>query len=111
MRFTLRLEELTFYAIIGILPFERRDPQKVVIDLELEYSYKDGDYIDYAQIAALLKDHIQKKRFRLVEDALASCAELLRSRYPQIDTLRITLSKPQILPDTRPSLTLKLNFS
>ncbi|HIC09864.1 MAG TPA: dihydroneopterin aldolase, partial [Campylobacterales bacterium] len=40
------IENLTFSTIIGILEFERTTPQDVSIDIVLEYSYQNRNYID-----------------------------------------------------------------
>ena len=37
---TIFIENLTFDAIIGILPEERKVPQKVVVNAKLGYEYK-----------------------------------------------------------------------
>ncbi|BCD67568.1 dihydroneopterin aldolase [Nitratiruptor sp. YY09-18] len=111
MRCTLRLQELTFYAIIGILPHEREVPQKVVIDIEIEYEYNQNSFIDYANVAKIVQDHIKMQKFELVEEALTSTATLLHKKFPQILSLSLTFVKPQILPNVRPSITCNLNFS
>ena len=38
---TIHIEALTFDVIIGLLDFERDRPQRVIIDIEASYDYKD----------------------------------------------------------------------
>ncbi len=109
MEFRIDLQNLEFYAIIGILPKEREMEQKLIVDLWLTYLYEKG-FIDYAKIAQMIKEHIKSSRFELLEEALTSTAHLLKKRFPQIQTLFIRLTKPQILPDATPSVSLLLKF-
>ena len=109
MEFRIDLQNLEFYAIIGILPKEREIEQKLTVDLWLNYIYE-KDFIDYAKIAQMIKEHIKSNRFELLEEALLSTAHLLKERFPQIQTLSIRLTKPQILPDAIPSVSLLLKF-
>ncbi len=107
MIYHIKIEKLTFYAIIGILPFERQTPQRVVVDIELSYQ---GEYVDYAKVAKLIQSHIKEQKFYLLEDALSSCAQLLQKNFPQLRTIAITITKPQILPNATPSVSISLNL-
>ncbi len=93
------IENLKFDTIIGILDFERVKRQKIIIDIEIEYDYKDKNFIDYAKVVTFVKEHIQKKKFYLIEDALESLIVNLKRLYPQIVHLKISLKKPDILKD------------
>ncbi|MRI59203.1 MAG: dihydroneopterin aldolase [Epsilonproteobacteria bacterium] len=104
------LENLEFYAIIGILPHERLTVQKVILNARLSYQSKE-EYIDYAKAARLLENHIKEQQFELIEDALASCAMLLKKHFPQIKSLYLQIKKPQILPNVTPSVSISLNFT
>ena len=104
------IEGLEFEAIIGILEQERTTPQKVVVDVEFEYDYKEGRYLDYALARELIITHVQTERFGLVEDALLSLAQLLKEHFPFLRALRLTLSKPQILPDCTPKVSYIRRF-
>ena len=109
MKFTIQLKDLSFYAIIGILEHERKIPQKIIINATITYEDSEG-YIDYAKMAADIKDHIKKHKFGLLEEALTSTSTMLKAKFPQICTIELTISKPQILPDTTPSVSLFLKF-
>ena len=109
MDFTITLHKLSFYAIIGILPKEREIAQKVVINVSLHYSDEKG-YIDYAQVASLIKKHMKEQKFWLLEEALTSTATMLKKSFPQIKSLEIEITKPHILDDVTPSVSLLLKY-
>ena len=93
------IEDLTFEAILGVLPRERRTPQPIRIDITIEYDYRDGDFIDYAQVAELVRDTIRSEKFELIEEALTQLFVRLPRTFTSIKTLRIKIAKPAILPD------------
>ncbi len=103
------LENLEFYAIIGLLPHERVAVQKVIVDAWFTYESKE-EYIDYAKAAKLIESHIKEREFHLLEEALDSCAKLLKKNFPQIRSLYLSIKKPQILPNVTPSVSISLNF-
>ena len=99
----LYVEDFKFTCIIGILDFERVTPQKVIINLELEYIYT-TEFINYAEIAKLLKSTMQEQKFELLEEALLYLFALLKERYQNITTLFIKITKPAILTDCTVSI-------
>jgi len=111
MTMEVRIEDLTFHAIVGILEHERKDPQKVVVDATFRYPYQKGRYLDYARARALIKEHLQKGKFGLLEEALLSLSDLLHRHFPFISELTLSIAKPQIFPDATPVVTFKRTFS
>jgi len=107
---TIAIRDLTFECIIGILDFERLQPQKVVIDARIDYDYAPGNFLDYAAVAAHLKTEMTAARFELIEEALHALTASLKAAFPAINGLELTLSKPDILPDCRVGVTQKTNF-
>ncbi len=106
---TINIDTLVFECIIGILDFERHRPQKVIIDTEITYTYK-SKFIDYSQVAEHIKTSMKKHEFELIEEAVISLQNSLKLDFPQITSLSLTISKPDILPDCRVSVTQKLNY-
>ena len=94
----IAVENLKFQTIIGILDFEREIPQDVIVNLFIEYPYQ-KDFINYADVAELVKSTMKKKKYLLIEDALNDLSLLLKKKYSQINTLNIKITKPSILPD------------
>jgi dihydroneopterin aldolase len=92
----VHIENLKFKAIIGILEHERKTPQEVIVDLTFTYVYKHGNFIDYAQVANSIKALMTDKKFELIEDALVSVKQYLKTSY-RIKKLKLKITKPTIL--------------
>ncbi|MCF6200841.1 MAG: dihydroneopterin aldolase [Hydrogenimonas sp.] len=97
----ISIKELRFEAVIGILEFERETPQPVEIECNIEYSYSKGEFLDYAEAAALLEATVKNGKFYLLEEALEELFLKMREKFPQIERIKITISKPDILPNCR----------
>lgn len=95
---TITIQALTFETIIGILDIERINKQRVKIDVTIEYVYSDT-YIDYAAVSERIKTIMHREQFMLIEEALLSLKEALKADFPQIDSLTLAITKPDILPD------------
>ncbi len=110
MEYRIDIEHIEFYAIIGLLPHERSIAQKVIAHATLWYDYSGQNYIDYAKATHIIKTNIQKKRFELLEEALHDTLTLLHTSFPAITKASLRITKPQILPDATPSVSLTLKF-
>jgi len=108
MRIDVR--ELTFECIIGILEAERTRPQRVIVDAVIDYDYVPGAFLDYAAVAETVKAVMLAERFLLVETALLTLTDRLKTRFPAMRTLRLTIRKPDILPDCIVSVSHASNF-
>ena len=106
---TVHIENLKFQSIIGILDFERVTPQDVIINLEIEYTYKD-DFINYAKVVDIIKSNMSENKFLLIEDALKELSLILKKEFTAINTLNLKISKPSILPDCKVSVSNFYNF-
>lgn len=100
---TIHIEDLRFKCIIGLLEFERHTPQEVIITLELDYDYTDT-FINYAELAELIEVHLQEKKYELLETALNELFDTISMQYSIIKRLFIKISKPDILPNCRVSV-------
>ncbi len=99
---TIHIEKLSFKAIIGLLEFERHTPQPIIIDLKAHYDYNaKNSFIDYAQLAKLMKEIIIQEQFELLESALITLESHIIQKYNQIRELEIKITKPNILNDCR----------
>lgn len=92
------IEQLTFKTIIGILPFERVKKQKVIIDISFEYEFskKNKEFIDYSEVAILVKKTMNKEKFELIEDAILTLKQILTKQFKLLN-LQIKITKPTIL--------------
>lgn len=107
---TIHIEDLTFDVIIGLLDFERDRPQRIILNLEASYDYSDNAFIDYADMVLLIQNELREKRYELLENALLGLRELLTTVYPNLRTLSLKISKPDILPDCTVSLSKTWDF-
>jgi len=99
----IRIKELRILAIIGILDFERKTPQEIIINLWADYSFKDGIFVDYSKIASFIEEHIKSQKFGLLEDALTFLEKALRDSF-NIKNIKIELIKPNILKNCEVSI-------
>jgi dihydroneopterin aldolase len=93
------IENLTFECIIGILDYERLTPQKVQIDCTIDYSYTKNEFINYAEVAQIIQETMDTKKFELIETALETLSITLKDHFSLIQTLSLTIRKPDILPN------------
>ncbi|MCD6173695.1 MAG: dihydroneopterin aldolase [Sulfurimonas sp.] len=107
---TIYIEDLKFQCIIGILDFERVTPQDVIINLIIDYHYKDK-FINYAQVRNLLKSLMIENKFLLIEDALNYLSKELKKEFLIINTLNLKITKPSILPDCKVSVANSYSFN
>jgi len=107
---TIRIEELRFQTIIGLLEHERETEQTVVVDLEIDYHYTAERYLDYAAVAEAVMTHIRQERYELLEEALLGVERLLKSSHPDIRRLRCRIAKPHILPHANVSVSLERSY-
>ncbi|HGZ71031.1 MAG TPA: dihydroneopterin aldolase [Nitratifractor sp.] len=106
----IHIEQLSFEAIIGLLDFERHTPQRVVVDIEAKYSYKNKSFINYAELSTLIKKLITEQKFKLLEEALLALEEIIKEHYPTIERLKIKIAKPDILSDCTVALSKEWNY-
>ncbi len=101
---TIHIESLSFECIIGILDFERIEPQKVIIDAKIEYEYRDNLFINYAEVISLIEREMFEKKFELLETAINHLERKIISIFPNIEKLSLKISKPNIIKNAQVSL-------
>ena len=106
---TIHIDTLTFSTIVGILDFERTTPQDVIIDATIDYCYKNNNFINYADVIALLEQEMIENKYELLEDALSEITDTLLKRYTQIKKIYLKITKPNIIPNAKVSLSLSKN--
>ncbi|GHV07194.1 hypothetical protein AGMMS50229_13510 [Campylobacterota bacterium] len=101
---TIELRELRVEALIGVEEFERQRPQVLSIDCDVEYDYKGGKHIDYVAVRELIGYELKNGKFGLLEDALSAIANKLLQINTAISSVRLSICKIHLLPDTRVSI-------
>ena len=109
MLMTIHIEELTFDTIIGLLDFERITPQKVIINMEIEYLYKNNNFINYADIIKLIEKQMLEKKYELLETAIDELTKYFLLNYPQIQQLTLKIMKPNIITNAQVALSATWN--
>ena len=104
---TIHIEALTIQAIIGILNFERTSPQKIVIEVKIDYFYQKEAFINYAEVITLIETLIFEKKYKLLEEALEDIKSKILHNYSTIKHLYIKISKPNIIKNANVALSLK----
>lgn len=107
----VRIDHLSFHAIVGILPFEREIPQQLLLHVKIKYDFNGKDFIDYAHVCRCIEEDMNAKQYGLLEDALEGIYTMLLSLYPYMKSIRIKIFKPTILPNAivGVSRTFKIN--
>lgn len=98
---------LKFRCIIGILPFERKQKQKIIITFKV----KSDEFLDYATLCKWLKCTYKKHKFKLLEESLEFVAKELEKMYPHLRSLKISICKPNIIKNARVSAFIKRKFN
>ena len=98
-KFTLHIHNLSFETIVGILKHEREVAQKVLLEATIEYRREGKQFINYAEVVALLESEMKGQKYLLLEEALEDLTEQLKSKYSTILAIRLKILKPDILDD------------
>lgn len=94
-------------TLIGVYDWERTQQTTllldVTVDVDLSVAMRSDDVnhtVDYAQLAECLKVTAATQKFQLLE-ALGECLmNAVFERFP-IQTIRLAITKPNILPDVQ----------
>ena len=101
---TIHIEELTIDTIIGILDFERTSKQKVIVETKINYNYTEDIFIDYTTVIHIIENLLKIEKYRLLEDALNDIGTKIIEDFPQISTLYLKISKPDIITNASVAL-------
>ena len=107
---TIYVENLVFNAILGILPEERITPQQVIVNVELDYEYKKGVFINYATLSQMIENDIKQNKYELIEDALLALHVEIKTAFSQISSIKLKISKPTILAHADVSVESKIDY-
>ncbi len=107
---TIFIENLTFDAVMGILPYERTVAQKIIVNLELDYEYKKSIFINYETVAILIANSIKQNRFKLIEEALLALHVEIKAKFSQVSSIKLKITKPDIVEDCDVCVALNMNY-
>ncbi len=121
----VRIRNLEVDCIIGVYPKETETPQSLVVDLEMRLDTRKAAIkeqlrytVNYAVVTAQVAFILRHFRFRLLETAAHTLCRFLllppalSDNRPQVEQVRICLSKPGALPNRAvPSLEITRDLS
>ena len=110
------LTELKIETVIGIWEWEKRNPQTILIDLEMQTDIKKAsetdsieDALDYKAITKRIKDFMENNQFELIETLAERIAQLILQEF-NVPWLRLSVSKPLAIRDSKNvGLTIELS--
>ena len=101
----IRLKDVQFDCIVGILPDERENEQPIILNLTLWLDFAKAaetedlnESIDYAKLAEELKGFIRLSCFKLVETLVVKTAEYVLEHYPKATAVEVSVAKPKAVP-------------
>ncbi len=98
---TVELTGLEVFGHHGATEAEQREGRTLLYDLAWELlddpDDRLEDTVDYEQVAALVREVSDARRFRLLETLAAAVAEALLTRFP-VSRVRVRVRKPGIRP-------------
>ena len=105
---TIEISAFELQAVIGILPHERESAQRLIIDATIDYEYRNGKFVDYAAVCALIEHELVIGRFELIETALETIIPKLFALSETISAVRLGIEKPAALKSARAKVSLSL---
>ena len=98
---TLILKDCRFDCIIGVFPGERKTKQPIIIDAELSLDIRKTaksdsmkDALDYRDVHGLMKEHVRKSKYFLIEAMAENLAQAMLKKFP-IQSVTLTVKKPK----------------
>jgi dihydroneopterin aldolase len=92
---------LALHAYHGVMQHEAKVGQTFNIDLVLDLDLAEASRTDklahtvgYDQVVDVASKAFCARRYRLVEAAAGAVAEAVLGRFPQVETVRVTIHKP-----------------
>ena len=100
------LTDLRIDTVIGIWDWEKRNPQTISIDLEMQtdtqkVSLSDSieNALDYKAVSKRVKQFIQESQFNLIETLAENVAKIILEEF-DIQWLKLSISKPFAIRDS-----------
>ena len=103
------IEDLEIEAIMGILDFERKTPQKIVINAQISYEKREN-YLNYQEIAKFISEKIITQKFGLIEEALDDIVKSLKDNFSLIKSIKVKINKPHILKNCNVGVEIQKNY-
>lgn len=100
---TIELRSIELFGFHGVLEHERREGQRFLVDVELDYedeaaaaSDRIEDAIDYREVVAAVVEVSDGRAFHLLEAFATALANELTARFPVVRA-RVRVRKPDVV--------------
>ena len=100
---TIELHGLELHGFHGVLPHERREGQRFLVDLDLELAEDDAavsdridDAVDYREVVAAVVEISDARAYHLLEAFATEIADTLVQRFP-LTRARVRVRKPDVV--------------
>lgn len=90
------VKKLTFKTIIGLLPHERVNPQRVCVNITLHVK-GEKMVVDYAKVAKVVQKSFHKHCYLSVEEAMKNSHKIIKRKFPKVHKATIEISKLDII--------------
>lgn len=104
----IHIEHLEVLSLIGVYDWERKNKQRLVVDLEIEADLAKAamtdnvdDTLNYALISQKIIDEASRSEFKLIEALASYLVDCILQAFPMTHSVRLKLSKPDILANAR----------
>ncbi len=105
MKDKILIQQLEAHCILGVEEFERKSPQKILLDLEMTTDITKAAQVDkievaldYEKICEHLHAFIAHSHFHLIESLAEACVCFLFEKFP-IEEITLRVFKPKIIPN------------
>jgi 7,8-dihydroneopterin aldolase/epimerase/oxygenase len=100
---TIELPGIELFAFHGVLAEERRDGQRFLVDVELDYAEASAaatdrieDAIDYREVVATIVEVSDGRAYHLLEAFASALADALAARFPVVRVC-VRVRKPDVV--------------
>ena len=96
----INITGITATGFHGVLPNERSDGQKFIVDAQLKVNLKNlkdnlEKTVNYAAVAELINEHIVGDPVSLIETLAENIAKSILKEFKRVRQVTITVHKPQ----------------
>ncbi len=99
----IELQGIELFGFHGVLEEERRDGQRFLVDVDLDYrdatagaSDRIEDAIDYRDVVASVLEVSDGRAYHLLEALASALADTLLARFP-VERVRVRVRKPDVV--------------
>ena len=100
---TIELQGIELFGYHGVLAEERRDGQRFLVDVELDYAEvttattdRIADAIDYRDVVSAVAEVSDGRAYHLLEAFATAIADALVARFP-VARARVSVRKPDVV--------------